>query len=917
MNLMIAVGELLQRHGIELESTAPGRHYTTCPRCSKDRKPEHRNAKCLGVTIERDGAHWGCNHCGWRGPEKGAGNNGNAADDLTAYDYADADGKLLFQKVRKPPGSPGDRFFVRRPDGRGGWIGSLKGVPTPRPLYRWPEIVKAMKEDREIAIVEGEKDADNLWRLGIPTTCNFDGASDVIKNPKAKPKWKADYSERLRGAPIIVFNDNDAPGYAHADAVCRMSLGISARVRRLDLALHWPGIPNGGDVSDYLAAGHTAARLLELIEAAPEYVPAGGEPSAPGETSASEAPAKDDDAELERLARMPAFEYERARTEAAKRLGVRVAMLDRLVAAKRKELGLDADDGRQGRAVSFPEPEPWPEPVNGAELLNAVGGVIRRHVVLGDAACDTTALWILHTYLTEQFAISPRLCVRSPMKGCGKTLMLDVLAPLVRRPLPTANVTPAAVFRVIEKYHPTLLVDEADTFIRESDELRGVLNSGHRKGGQVLRTVGDDHEPRAFSTYGPCAVALIGSLPDTLHDRSVVVDLKRRLKTELVESFRCDRTGHLDALARKAARWAAGNGAQIGEIDPAVPAGIVNREADNWRPLLAIADIAGGGWPDRARRAAETAHAAGAADDASSLVEILLCDVRAILTERNSDRIASAELVTTLVEIEGRPWAEMGKTRKPLTQNRLAKLLRPLRIAPETIRIEDKTAKGYLAHRFTDAFARFCPEGGSQPSQRNKADEQRTSEAFQTVTSDPDVTVQKCEKSNNDGLRYGITVEKGGAGARTRNGPPPAYRPKVTGTPRLELIGLEPDGTVCVQCGSASAPVYLIRDPGRGVAREALHEHCARLFFPHEVKGSVIRPDEKGGFDEIGMSQRTIDILAAWYGDTYYERRDEPEIEPWLGRELRRRLRDEFGVLQEFIAVEATRVIDQVFGRRT
>jgi hypothetical protein len=183
---MLAVTELLQRHGIKLAGTAPGRHYTTCPRCSRDRKSGHRNAKCLGVTIERDGAHWGCNHCGWTGPEKGAGNNGMAADGWTVYDYVDADGELLFQKVRKPPGSPGDRFFVRRPDGRGGWIKNIKDVPMPRPLYRWPGIVRAMKEDREIAIGEGEKDADNLWRLGIPATCNFDGASDVIKNPKAK-----------------------------------------------------------------------------------------------------------------------------------------------------------------------------------------------------------------------------------------------------------------------------------------------------------------------------------------------------------------------------------------------------------------------------------------------------------------------------------------------------------------------------------------------------------------------------------------------------------------------------------------------------------------------------------------------------------------------------------------------------------
>src|SRR5262249_8428671 len=214
---------------------------------------------------------------------------------------------------------------------------------------------------------------------------------------------------------------------------------------------------------------------------------------------------------------------------------------------------------------------------------------------------NAAALWAVHAYLIERFLVSPRLGVRSPTKRCGKTLFLDVLGRLVPRPLPTANVTPAAIFRVIEAYRPTLLVDEADTFLYDNNELRGVLNSGHRKGGTVLRTVGDDQEPRAFATSSPCAIALIGDLPDTLNDRAVTVDLKRRLAKERIRPFRPDRAGHLDELARKAARWAHDHGGAIAAADPAMPPGIVNREADNWRPLLAIADAAGGKWPQRAR----------------------------------------------------------------------------------------------------------------------------------------------------------------------------------------------------------------------------------------------------------------------------------------------------------------------------
>src|SRR5215467_1908373 len=253
------------------------------------------------------------------------------------------------------------------------------------------------------------------------------------------------------------------------------------------------------------------------------------------------------DAEITRLVKLTPLQYEQERKGAAERLEIRAATLDKLVAAERARLNPD-DGSKQGHAIAFPEPEPWPQPIMGAALLDDLAAAIRRHVVLPDHARDACALWVLHTYLTDCFLISPRLGVRSPTKGCGKTLLLDVLDRVVARPLPTANVTAAAIFRVIEAHRPTLLVDEADTFLYDNDELRGVLNSGHRKGGAVLRTVGDDYEPRSFATYSACAIALIGSLPDTLHDRAVSVELKRRMPTEKAEPFRPDRAGHLDML---------------------------------------------------------------------------------------------------------------------------------------------------------------------------------------------------------------------------------------------------------------------------------------------------------------------------------------------------------------------------------
>jgi hypothetical protein len=253
-------------------------------------------------------------------------------------------------------------------------------------------------------------------------------------------------------------------------------------------------------------------------------------------------------AEIARLAKLPTVEYERERKGAAKRLDIRASILDSLVEGKHEKSG----NGKQGHALGLPEPKPWPDPVNGADLLDALSASIRQHVVMSDRAADTATLWVLHTYLLDCFGISPRLAITSPEKQCGKTTLLDVLARLVWRPLPTANATAAAIFRVVEKQPPTLLIDEADTFLPEKDELRGILNSGHHQGGSVIRTVGEAFEPRAFSTYSACAIALIGKLPATLTDRSVPIALRRRRADEPIEAFRIDRTGHLDERARMA-----------------------------------------------------------------------------------------------------------------------------------------------------------------------------------------------------------------------------------------------------------------------------------------------------------------------------------------------------------------------------
>jgi hypothetical protein len=193
----------------------------------------------------------------------------------------------------------------------------------------------------------------------------------------------------------------------------------------------------------------------------------------------------------------------------------------------------------------------------------------------------------------------------------------------------------------------------------------------------------------------------------------VVIELKRRLGRENIKPFRFDRADHLDVLARKAARWAADNAGRVSAMDPVMPPGIINRQADNWRPLVMIAAAVGGRWPARVSKAALQGREAGD-DDEGSRLELLLGDIRGIFA--GASEMPSADLVDTLVAIESRPWAEMGKDRKPMTQNRLARMLKPLKIAPEKVGPRGARVSGYILTHFKEAFDRYLGSvGDSQP----------------------------------------------------------------------------------------------------------------------------------------------------------------------------------------------------------
>lgn len=468
------------------------------------------------------------------------------------------------------------------------------------------------------------------------------------------------------------------------------------------------------------------------------------------------------EATVERLASLPPLEYEQCRKTEAERLGVRVIVLNQEVKKHRKAAGDGAGNGgKQGREIKLPEPEPCAEPVNGAELLESLVTAFRSYLSLPDGAAEAMSLWTVHTHAFEAAYVSPRLFFTSPLPRCGKSRALEVLERLVMRPLPADSVTPSIVFRIIELKRPTLLIDELDTFALGNDELRGMIDSGHSRGGSIIRAVGDDFEPRQFSTWAPMALASIGKLARTVEDRSIIISMRRKCLNEKVEQFRIDRTPTLDRLAPMIARWVRDNLPALKESDPEVPRELHDRAADNWRPLLSIADLAGEHWPETARRVAK--ELSGADQDEGSYRVELLADIRSVFDEITTDRLPSQTLCDALIAMEDRPWGEWRKGR-PLTTHGLARILKPFKIKPKTVRVGVDTIKGYLCADFKDTFASYL---GDTPPQTVTPSQVRETKGFggnQTVTQKSHVTVDNRPKAAETVGCYDVTVEKGDTG---------------------------------------------------------------------------------------------------------------------------------------------------------
>ncbi len=467
-----------------------------------------------------------------------------------------------------------------------------------------------------------------------------------------------------------------------------------------------------------------------------------------------------DEATLQRLAALPRLEYERERKAAAKSLGYRTTILDKLVNALRTKSDAGQTTGAlQGREADFEDVELWPESVNGADVLSEVAETFFRYIALPDGAADALALWCAHTHVYDVFDCSPRLNVSSPDKQCGKTTCRDLVAKLVPRPLQTENLTVAVLFRLIEAYVPTILADECDGWLRDKEELRSLLNAGHKRGGVVPRCVGEKHEVRNFRVFAPAMLCGIGSLPETLHDRSIEIRLRRAKPSELRERFDSRRTQREQELCRKLARVCADSRAALEACDPVLPPGVFNRLADNWRPLFAIAEVVGGDWPQRA--VASFAKLTSKQDpDTQGIGVMLLADIQVVLNKAKGERIFSRVLVEKLCSMTDRPWSEAHRG-KAITEVWLARRLRPFDVHSKDVRIGKNHAKGYEAADFAEAFERYLyrPEEFKRDNVTSPINK-GTDESFKRDESEPchgneaqgspeNIDLSRCHASNS------------------------------------------------------------------------------------------------------------------------------------------------------------------------
>jgi hypothetical protein len=429
---------------------------------------------------------------------------------VATYDYRDASGKLLFQVCRTEPKD----FFQRRPDGKGGWINGLGN--TKPVLYQLPQVLEAVKKGEIVFVCEGEKDCDNLTKLGLTATTNPMGAG----------KWRDYHSDWLKGARVVILPDNDEPGRKHAQQVAQSLFGKATSVKVLEL----PGLPPKGDVSDWLASGGTKEELLRLAQEAPEW-----EPPKQANQEKREKAAKEKE---DKPTRQASF-------------FVQGEILYEQIYSEGKSLFLvfDTTTG-EAKTVPFIElEEEVIEPISGEDvelgavklpsgiseygdtlsLLAEIENHIYRYLDVTPTYLKFASYYVLLSWLYDRFHTIPYLRALGDT-GCGKSRFLDVIGGLCYKSISASGcVTPAPIYRMLRKWQGTLVLDEAD--MKNSDEYNEVvtiLNCGFEKGRPVIRATKDNpNKVQILPVYGPKVFATRRRFKDVALEARCLTEIMR------------------------------------------------------------------------------------------------------------------------------------------------------------------------------------------------------------------------------------------------------------------------------------------------------------------------------------------------------------------------------------------------------
>lgn len=413
--------------------------------------------------------------------------------------------------------------------------------------------------------------------------------------------------------------------------------------------------------------------------------------------------------------------------------------------------------------ILFDPIAPHPEPISIASLLTDIEATIKKHIILSDHAAAALAVWVLHTWTFELRDIVAYVAIESPEKRCGKTTLLSVLAAMAHKSLIASNVTVGALSRAIDTCRPTLFIDEADTFLAGNSIMRGIINSGNTwrtayvlrltksKPNQVVgqasrlssELVGQEHgtrpssraasEPvsssqpsttnsqliapsqlsalnsqlpetglKKYSCWCPKVIAMIGQVPDTIADRSIVVPMTRKLVSEP-----CAPLAELDTteIKSKCARFALDARESIARAPKIRGEGLNDRAADTFDPLYVIARLAGAGWEEKLHTAALAMAATAAANNSGS--ELLL-DILFIFLQTGREKILIRNLTRTLRE-GGNGMKSFALKYASMNEHRISEILRSYGIKTITVREGKEVARGYNIEQFHQAIGRYVP----------------------------------------------------------------------------------------------------------------------------------------------------------------------------------------------------------------